>query len=269
MQQNQVADLDTASNSCPPSQMCNFKAHHMEFVKTVVCKREEMPSRSTKDSATLFIAGGRHKNCVQSLKDSSKEIQVLLAQRWRGAFNSSPRSWLPLLVLCLHVERHRRPVQSELPKGAGMGDTDTVWGPCSPELPWEADGTPRVLQAVQAAYGEGSRTETSTSESIHSCKECNTLCILFKAPESLHVYGSCQLSPFVPFVDWRLNLHCSKVCNSTQTSPSHHSATQLSALQDQLYQREPEGMMFLTVQMRILSLIFKMSEALFVPKSTN
>lgn len=97
---NWVADLDTASNSCPLAQACNFKAHHIEPVKNV-CKREEMQSRSTKDSATLFIAGGRHENYVQSLKDCSKEIQVPLAQRWWGAFNSSPCKRLPSFVLWL------------------------------------------------------------------------------------------------------------------------------------------------------------------------
>jgi len=53
----------------------------MEPVKTVVCKREETWSGSTKESATLFIARGRHENGVQSLKYCSKEILVPLAQR--------------------------------------------------------------------------------------------------------------------------------------------------------------------------------------------
>lgn len=95
-----VADLDTAPNSCPPAQACNFKTLHSEPVKTVVCKREGTQSRSLKDSATLFIAGGRHENCVQSLKDCSKEIQVPLAPRWWGAFNSSPCKGLPSCVHC-------------------------------------------------------------------------------------------------------------------------------------------------------------------------
>lgn len=37
-----------------------------------------MQSRCTKDSASLFIAGSRHENCVQSLNDCSKEMQVPL-----------------------------------------------------------------------------------------------------------------------------------------------------------------------------------------------
>lgn len=64
---NWVADLDTASNSCPLAQVCNFKAHHREPVKNLVCNRAEMRSRSTKDSLTLLISGGRNENCVQSL----------------------------------------------------------------------------------------------------------------------------------------------------------------------------------------------------------
>lgn len=95
-----AADMDTASNSHPPAQAGNSKTLHSKPVRTVVCKGEGAQSRSTKDSATLFIAGGRHENCVESLKDYSKEIQVPPAQRWWGAFNSFNLVRAPSFVLC-------------------------------------------------------------------------------------------------------------------------------------------------------------------------
>lgn len=153
---NWVADLDTASNSHPLAWACNFKAHHTEPVKTVVCKREETQSRSTKDSATLFIAGGRHENCVQSLKDCSEEIQVPLAKRWWGAFNSSPCKWLPSLVLRLSPSQAAQmPSAVWAAQGTGTHDMGALWDLCPLELPLKAGRTPRKAAVCASCLRRG------------------------------------------------------------------------------------------------------------------
>lgn len=59
----------------PLVQVYNLKVYH-ESMKILVCNRKKMWSRNRKDSSSVFIVGGRHENCVLSLKDYSRELQV-------------------------------------------------------------------------------------------------------------------------------------------------------------------------------------------------
>lgn len=138
----------------------------MEPVKTVVCKREETHSRSTKDSATLLIAGGRHENCVQSLKDCSEEIQVPHPQARRGGIHRDDEVLLRahlvsgsphLLSGCLRVEQRRCLGPSELPEGTGTRDTGAMWEPFPLELPLKAGGTPRKAAGSASCLRWGER----------------------------------------------------------------------------------------------------------------
>lgn len=190
-------------------------------MKILVCDREKMWSRNRKDSSTVFISGGRHENCVLSLKDYSGSYRSQV-EKWLGAFSSFCCKWWSLFAVQVQeptaawTALSTRSCERSLSSGtaAALGRWDT----------WECYKLWHMPVVQAVGQSQSGRAPAAAENRIH-----HTF-----SPEPWNPF----VSPTAPnfsfcsdYRDWSLCLYRSQIVTTSKTATDMVLLAQLSDLQ--------------------------------------